>query len=172
MLVPAHAMQQHLLRLRQGMAVVGLDVSPHKCGVAVSDRAWSKAFAWETLDLRTTPITNVRAGLQALMSRFGAGGFVVGWPLLPHMDAPGESCEFVAEFLQRLQMPEVPKALVDERYSSVRAENDLWDMHEVPKKVLATNYGRLSVDELAARIILQDFLSEHGPIKRGPQSSS
>lgn len=80
---------------------------------------------------------------------------ILGWPV--NMDgSSGHAVAMVEEFEKRLRksVPEIEILHIDERLSSFRAENQIREA--VSKKKKRKDKGL--VDEVAATILLQDFL--------------
>ncbi len=88
-------------------------------------------------------------------------GLVVGLPL--NMDgSAGPKARQVLEFVERLkQRFDLPVETIDERLTSVQAESMLRDMGVPPKKRAAR------IDQVAAQIILQDFLDAQARRRQG-----
>ncbi len=95
----------------------------------------------------------------ALASRHGAGGALLGWPLLP-TGAPGPSCAAVAAVRDALARaaPHLPLLLWDERGSSVAGRAALRAARGGGP--LPTEWRSGRVDEAAAMAILRSFLVE------------
>lgn len=83
--------------------------------------------------------------------------FVVGWPV-GQQGQLGASTERVEQFVKRLKtrFPGVPVSLVDERFTSVMAKQQMIDSGMKKKK----RQQKGIVDATAACIILQEFLDQ------------
>ena len=132
---------------------MALDVGDRRIGIAVTDRLG--------MTVHGRP-TRVRTNLDAdvlhicgLVGSEGVGEVVVGLPR--HMDGKRsrqtEKTEVFAERLTR-DLP-VPVVLWDERLTSFAAEQQLRELG------LAWRKRRKHVDELAATLILEDYLEQH-----------
>jgi putative Holliday junction resolvase len=81
---------------------------------------------------------------------------VVGWPLRLN-GTRGEMAEEAARFAQRLRIDlRIPVELVDERLSSWDAEQALAE--SAPRKPHSRTGTRRPLDEVAAAVILRDYL--------------
>lgn len=105
----------------------------------------------------------VRQRVAHLCVEHDVAAMVVGWPLLP-LGGVGSQCVKVAAFVKSLDMPDMPKVLWDERYSTHAAEeavmaerDDLYpDMHRKRRR-----YNKVSLDKESAREILLQFTRAH-----------
>lgn len=86
------------------------------------------------------------------------GGFIVGWPLTPKGDE-GKATQMVQSFIDKLskQHPSIPIHKVDERYTSNKAMQVMIEAGVKQKK----RREKERVDQIAAALILQDFLSHN-----------
>ena len=132
---------------------MGIDFGERRTGVAMSDPTWSLASPLDTLTSRPGKRPPIRA-LEELARTHGVVRIVAGLPL----DLGGEEtswCAQVREAADELgRRLETPVEYVDERFSSVRAEQAVRTIG-LPKRVREQK-GR--VDRAAAAIILQSWL--------------
>jgi putative Holliday junction resolvase len=132
---------------------MGIDFGERRTGVALSDPTWSLATPLDTLTRRPGKRPPIRA-LEELARTHEVVRIVVGLPL----DLRGEEtlwCAQVREAADKLgRRLETPVEYVDERFSSVRAEQAVRTIG-LPKRVREQK-GR--VDRAAAALILQSWL--------------
>ena len=137
--------------------ILGIDHGTVRIGLAISDEMELVASPLRTLDARDEPVEEiVRIVRERRIERI-----VVGLPL--HMSGQvGEAAERVEKFASELSKAlhhEVPIEKVDERLSSVEAEASLSRAGVTDRRA-----RREAVDQLAAVVILQDYLNT----QRGP----
>ena len=103
----------------------------------------------------------------ALAARHGAGGALLGWPLLP-TGVPGPSCAAVAAVRDALKRasPQLPLLLWDERSSTVAGRAALRASRGGGPLPPEWRGGR--VDEAAAVEILRSFLASAGAAAAAP----
>ena len=135
------------------MRTMALDVGDRKIGIAITDGLGMTVQGRPTLTR-----TNVEADtehIRHLVTENEVGRIVVGHPL--HMDGASspqsEKTEAFAESLKKV-LP-IPVALWDERLTSFAAEQHLEELG------LDWRARRKHVDEVAAVLILEDFLGTH-----------
>jgi putative Holliday junction resolvase len=138
--------------------VLALDVGERRIGVAMSDSTGTLS----------TPLTTVRgrsperaiAEIVALVQKHGVAVVVVGWPL--NMGGSvGPQAERVKVFADALAAAlGQPVEFFDERLTSVVAEQILRDLGVKPDK------RRERIDEVAASVILQDYLDHQRAWRR------
>lgn len=133
--------------------VLALDVGERRIGVAMSDASGTLAAPLTTV--RTRSRTHAVAQIVALVRQHDVVEVVVGWPL--NMDGKvGPQAMQVRAFADELEAAlgyEV--RLFDERLTTVVADQILRDMGLKPEK------RRERIDEVAASVILQDYLDHH-----------
>jgi putative pre-16S rRNA nuclease len=138
--------------------VLAIDYGRRRLGLAVSD----------PLRLTARPLTtwsrsNRRhdlARLRRLCREQEISLVVVGWPLQLG-GTPGEMASEASRFAERLRADlGLPVELFDERLSSWEAEQAL--AQAAPRKSRSRNRKRNSLDELAAAVILRDYLNRTG----------
>ena len=132
---------------------MALDVGNRRIGIAISD-----ALGMTIQGRPTLTRTNVEADIKhirRLVTDNEVGHLVVGHPL--HMDgAASPQSEKTEAFAERLKkVLRIPVALWDERLTSFAAEQHLEELG------LDWRERRRHVDELAAVLILEDYLGTH-----------
>ncbi|HEV2135378.1 MAG TPA: Holliday junction resolvase RuvX [Terracidiphilus sp.] len=133
---------------------LGLDVGNRRIGVAVSDELGLTAQPVLTLERRRSRREDLRS-LARLARRFNVAGIVVGNPL--HLEQGVESRQsaktqaFAAELGK---LTGLPIHLRDERLTTREAHQVLYRAGH------ARQHHRPLVDQVAATIILQEFLDE------------
>lgn len=134
---------------------LGLDVGNRRIGVAVSDELGLTAQPVLTLERRRNTREDLRS-LARLCRRFGVAGIVVGNPV--HLS--GETSPQAAKtqaFADALgELTGLPIHLWDERLTTHEAHRILYEAgHERQEH-------RRVVDQVAATLILQEFLDKQG----------
>lgn len=138
-------------------AVLAIDFGTKRMGVAVSDATRNFVFPRDTI-VRSGPEADF-AALLALIQDDGVGEVALGLPLNAD-GSEGPMAKTVREFGQKLaEAAGLPVRLVDERYSSLEAEERLRE--QFPRD---TRRRKSLRDRGAAVIILRTFL-EHGPLE-------
>jgi putative Holliday junction resolvase len=152
-----------------GRAILAIDYGRQRMGLALSD----------TLGMTARPLlilarSNRRGDLSRLREicrRHNVGTIVVGWPL--HLDGSASDMGHEAvRFAERVRRNlGLPVHLVDERLSSWEARQML--------ETTTPGGGRKDVDDVAAAIILRDYLSKarravhgQGAEGRAPQDTA
>ena len=137
---------------------LGLDVGSRRIGVALSDASGMLA----------TPLTTIMAVPQAqALERIGrlcaeheVVEIVVGLPLTLRGEV-GPQAETVQKFAEALgQSIALPIQFFDERLTTAAAEQQLRDLGMKPEK------RKLQIDQVAAAIILQDYLDQRRNLLR------
>lgn len=135
---------------------LGLDVGERRIGVALSDASARLA----------TPLTTVGAVPQALAierigrlcAEYGVTALVLGLPLTLRGEV-GPQATAVQKFGAALEQAlALPLHYFDERLTTAAADQLLRELGVKPEK------RKLQIDQVAASIILQDFLDQ----QRGP----
>ncbi len=132
--------------------ILGLDVGERRIGVALSDASGRLATALTTI--AATPHEQALAQLARLSAKHAVCAIVIGLPLTLRGEIGPQAASvqrFAASLEQALQLP---IHLVDERLTSAAAEQLLRDMGLKPEK------RRQQIDQVAAALILQDFLDQ------------
>ncbi len=129
---------------------IGLDVGERRIGIAVSDSLGLTAQPYSVLQRR-----NLESDLSALVqlaAERNAHGFVLGLPRRTGGEEGPEVAK-IKEFGRLLQQQsQLPVEWYDERFSTVIAERALQEQG------IRGRARRQRVDQVAAAIILQDFL--------------
>lgn len=129
---------------------IGLDVGERRIGIALSDALGLTAQPHSVLQR-----SKQKADLEALVrlaEERNAQGFVLGLPRRTGGDEGPEVAK-IREFGQRLhEQSQLPVKWYDERFSTVIAERALQEQG------MKGQARRQRVDQVAAAIILQDFL--------------
>jgi putative Holliday junction resolvase len=129
---------------------MALDVGGRRIGVALSDT--TRVLASPLTTLRAEPRDRVIAQIAALVAQHEVAEVVVGLPLTLSGEV-GPQAQTVQTFADELRRAlDVPLHLFDERLTSVAAERMMIDMGIKPER------RKARIDEVAASIILQDFL--------------
>lgn len=133
--------------------VLALDVGARRIGVAMSDASGTLATPLTTVRVRG--VERAIAEIVGLVREHEVATVVVGWPLNMSGDV-GPQAESVRKFGAMLEAAlGQPVAYFDERLTSVVAEQILRDLGLKPEK------RRERIDEVAASVILQDYLDHH-----------
>ncbi len=135
--------------------VVAVDYGTRRVGLALADPLRVIAQPYGTY----APEEALRV-LQQLHAREGIDTLVIGWPLT-EMGTEGEATRRVERFIRRLRrlLPGVQIVRWDERYTSELARERLREVGGPRKK--RRDKGR--VDQMAAAILLQEFLEQLEP---------
>lgn len=133
------------------MRLLALDLGTKKIGVAVSDALGITVRAVETIHRKGTDRDISR--VKYLVEELEAEAVVVGLPL--RMDgSAGDAAATVMRFVERLQTDlSVPVFTQDERLTSYEAEQIMIEQG------MSREERRLKSDEMAAMIILRDYLA-------------
>ena len=133
--------------------ILSIDYGRKRTGLAVSDPLQLIAGG-----LSTVATHDLEAFLLDYIPREGVETVIVGKPMQMNGEM-SESWRYIEPFLRRLRklMPDLPILLVDERFTSVLAQQAIREAG-VGKMERRQNKGL--VDEVSATILLQSFL-EH-----------
>jgi len=139
------------------MRVMALDYGTRAIGVAISDELKVTVRPLVTIRRERHSRARTLERIAALVAEYEVGTLVVGLPL--RMDGTfGDAAARVTRFIQELQSQlAVPVIPYDERLTSREAD------HILRERGADARVRRARSDEIAAAIILQDFLSEHAP---------
>lgn len=144
--------------------ILGIDYGEARIGLAASDELGMLAHPVETVHRRETPDYLER--IAEVVKERRATGVVVGMPL--RLDGTrGTAVEKVEKFIAalRTRLPEnVRIETADERLSTVEAQRKL---HEAGRTI---KNSRNVIDQMAAVVILQDYLDEKALAKGQVQS--
>ena len=129
---------------------MALDVGGRRIGVALSDT--TRVLASPLTTLRAEPRDRVLDEIAALVQRHEVVEVVVGLPLTLSGEV-GPQAHLIQLFVERLKgVLTAPIHLFDERLTTVAAERMMLDLGMKPEQ------RKARIDEVAASIILQDFL--------------
>jgi putative Holliday junction resolvase len=133
--------------------ILGLDVGERRIGIAISDASGMLATPLTTI--QATPQAQAIAQLVTLTQEHAAVLVVVGLPLTLRGEV-GPQAQAVQTFGDALaaELP-CPIQFFDERLTTVAAEQMMRDMGIKPER------RKQQIDQVAAAIILQDFLDHH-----------
>jgi putative Holliday junction resolvase len=135
--------------------VMALDVGGRRIGVALSDT--TRVLASPLTTLRAEPRDRVLSEIAALVQRHEVVEVVVGLPLTLSGEI-GPQAHIIQLFVERLKgVLTAPIHLFDERLTTVAAERMMLDLGMKPEQ------RKARIDEVAASIILQDFLDSTRP---------
>ena len=135
---------------REPGRVMALDVGGRRIGVALSDT--TRVLASPLTTLRAEPRDRVLAEIAALVQRHEVAEVVVGLPLTLSGEI-GPQAHVIQLFVERLKgVLTAPIHMFDERLTTVAAERMMVDLGMKPEQ------RKARIDEVAASIILQDFL--------------
>ncbi len=130
--------------------IMALDIGGRRIGVALSDPG--RVLASPLTTLRAEPRAAAIARIAALAAQHEVAAIVVGLPLTLTGEV-GPQAQIVQTFADELrQVVAVPVHLFDERLTSVAAERMMIELGIKPDR------RKERIDEVAAAIILQDFL--------------
>jgi putative Holliday junction resolvase len=130
--------------------ILALDVGGRRIGVALSDTL--RMIASPLTTLRAVPRQRVLAELAKLVHDYEVTVVVVGLPLTLSGEI-GPQAQVVQAFAAELEgVISVPVRLFDERLTTVAAERMMVELGIKPEQ------RKARIDEVAASIILQDFL--------------
>jgi putative pre-16S rRNA nuclease len=130
--------------------IMALDVGGRRIGVALSDP--TRVLASPLTTLRAEPRARAIAEIAALVVQHDVTALVVGLPLTLSGEI-GPQAQLIQTFAEELRAAlDVPIHMFDERLTSVAAERLMQDLGIKPER------RRARIDEVAASIILQDFL--------------
>jgi putative holliday junction resolvase len=129
---------------------MALDVGGRRIGVALSDT--TRVLASPLTTLRAEPRDRVLSEIAALVQRHEVVEVVVGLPLTLSGEI-GPQAHLIQLFVERLKgVLTAPIHMLDERLTTVAAERMMLDLGIKPEQ------RKARIDEVAASIILQDFL--------------
>ena len=130
--------------------VMALDVGERRIGVALSDP--TRTLASPLTTIRAVPRSTALKRILTLIRDYQVTTLVVGLPLTMNGDI-GPQATLVQQFVDELRpLIDIPISFVDERLTTVAAERMMIDLKIKPEQ------RRARIDEMAASIILQDFL--------------
>ena len=130
--------------------LLGIDYGAKRVGIAITDPLRMFAYGLTTINNDK----NFWKNLEKLFVDYDVETIVLGYPL-KESGAKSSSTELIEQFHSELEKRvKLPIVLVDERYSSVIAQQQI--LESVPSKKKRRDKGL--VDKNAAAIILKDYL--------------
>ncbi len=146
-----------------------MDYGRRRLGLALSDALWLTAQPLATLE-RTNRRNDLRR-LREIARKHGVARIVVGHPV--HLDgSASEMAAEAAQFARRLEKElRLPVELVDERLSSWEAEQTIAATKPSVRRRGSARAHRKSagdLDQIAAAVILRDYLARGRPAWLGP----
>ena len=133
--------------------VMALDVGERRIGVALSDPR--RILATPSTTLRAEPRAQALQRIAQLAREHEVAELVVGLPLTMSGEI-GPQAKLVQEFVEALRsVVALPIHTFDERLTSVEAERIMVELGLKPEQ------RKARIDEVAASLILQDFLDHH-----------
>ena len=138
------------------MRLLGLDYGSKTVGVAVSDELGLGATAVEIIRRdKENHLRQTLGRIEALTREYGVGAVVLGHPV--NMDGSvGERALLAEAFRDKLMKRlSIPVYLWDERLTTVEAE-EIMAFHGIRE-----NRYKDYVDMIAAKVILEDWMSSH-----------
>lgn len=137
---------------------MALDLGERRIGVALSDPM--RMLASPLTTVRATPRARALAHIAELIAQYEVTELVVGLPLTLSGER-GPQAQVVLAFVEELrQHIGVPLHLFDERLTTVEAERIMVEMG------VKREQRREQIDQVAASIILRDFLGAHEDERR------
>lgn len=132
--------------------IMALDLGARRIGVALSDP--TRRLASPLTTLRAEPRDLVLRRIAQLVHDHEVTELVVGLPLTLRGEI-GPQAKVVQEFIEVLRgVVSAPIHTIDERLTSAEAERRMIELGLKPEQ------RRARIDEVAASIILQDFLDQ------------
>lgn len=130
--------------------VMALDVGERRIGIALSDP--TRTLAAPLTTIRAEPRAAALKRIATLIREHEVTALVIGLPLTMSGNV-GPQATLVQQFADELrQMIEIPLYFIDERLTTAAAERMMLELNLKPEQ------RKARIDEVAASIILQDFL--------------
>ena len=143
------------------MRILGLDFGSKTVGVAVSDELMLTAQGLEIVR-RQSPnkLRQTLARIEQIVTEYQVERIVLGYPKnMNNTEGPRvEASRHYGELLQA-KFPDLPVDYQDERLTTVQASRMLIEEADVSRKK-----QKQVIDELAATLILQNYLDRHGKL--------
>lgn len=142
------------------MRLMGLDVGSKTVGVAFSDPLGWTAQAEEIIPIDEDQEVFGIDRVAELVDREQVAGFVVGLPKnMNNTEGPRvEASKHYGELL-KMRFPQIPVDFQDERLTTVEAHRMLVEEADISRAK-----QKKVIDELAASLILQNYLDRHGKL--------
>ena len=142
--------------------VLGLDVGDHRIGIAMSGTLGLTAQRLTILERRNA--THDVEAVRRLVEQHGVDTIVVGLPLTMQGEQ-GIQAKKVTSFSNALKrLLSIPVELLDERLTTVQGERALLEVNASRRK------RKQVLDQVAAQLILQQFLDTHRRTQSPPVS--
>jgi putative Holliday junction resolvase len=134
--------------------ILAIDYGLKRTGLAVTDPLRIIATG-----LTTVPSRELMNFLQVYVKQEPVDQFIIGWPM-NWDDTPTDATPLVEKCIAKLQksFPQIPLEKVDERFTSKMAKSAMLDMGLKKKD----RQNKALVDEIAATLLLQDYLQRVG----------
>ncbi len=132
---------------------LAIDVGSKRIGVAVSDELGLTAQPVLTLERRRNKREDLRS-IARLCRRFDVAGIVVGNPIKMTGDIGSQAAKIHAFAAELGELAGLPVHLWDERLTTHEAHQMLYEAGQARHK------HRFVVDQVAATLILQEFLNQ------------
>ena len=149
------------------MRIMALDYGAKTVGVALSDELLLTAQPKETITRdRESKLRRTLVRIEELVTEYDVGQIIVGLPL--NMDgSEGERAKRARAFGDQVsRRTALPVVMYDERLTTVEADEMLRRM-EIPPE-----HRKQYIDQIAASVILQDYMENHNSSARGTDASS
>ena len=131
--------------------ILALDVGERRIGVALSDL--SRTLATPYITIHATPVNIFFKKLSQIITQEDVVQIVVGLPISLN-GQEGPQAQRIRAFIETLAAQvTLPIATCDERYTSAEAERIMIEAGLRPEQ------RKARIDEVAASIILQDYLT-------------
>ena len=136
--------------------ILGLDYGTKTVGVAISDPLLLTAQEFETITReRASALRHTLVRIKEICEEYQVEKIVLGYPRNMD-DSEGFRCEDTIEFKKLLEKRvDIPIELVDERLTTVYADEIL------EESGVAKKDRKKVIDQIAAAIILQDYLDNY-----------
>lgn len=139
-------------RMENSTRILAIDYGRKRIGLALSDAMGVTACPLAVF-ARTNRRTDLRR-LHDLCREYGLARIIVGHPLNIN-GTPGEMADEAARFAARLEKEVgIPTELFDERLTS-------WEAEQTIAEVKSKRRSGQAVDDLAAAILLRDYLDKN-----------
>lgn len=142
------------------MRLLGLDVGSKTVGVAESDPLGWTAQAVEIIPIDEDQEVYGLDRIKELVTKRQVAGFVIGLPKnMNNTEGPRvDASKHYGELLQQ-KFPDIPIDFQDERLTTVEAHRMLVEEADISRRK-----QKKVIDELAASLILQNYLDRHGKL--------
>ena len=136
--------------------ILGLDYGTKTVGVAISDPLLLTAQEFETITReRASALRHTLVRIKEICEEYQVEKIILGYPRNMD-DSEGFRCEDTIEFKKLLEKRvDIPIELVDERLTTVYADEIL------EESGVAKKDRKKVIDQIAAAIILQDYLDNN-----------